>query len=77
MVVAVIVTPVALSAPTTGPSHVKVELVQFQFITPVAEVHVYVPLAVCVPVPVATAGVADAWADSTLSPEAFTAVTTK
>jgi hypothetical protein len=46
MVVAVTVTPVSVPAPTLGPSHGKSELVQFQTKTPVAEFHVYVPLAV-------------------------------
>jgi hypothetical protein len=54
MVVAVIVTPVGGfgSGPdVVGPSHVKSVLVQLNAITPVVEFHVYVPLALCVPVP--------------------------
>ena len=53
MVVSVIVTPVSVSVPVLncGPSQVKSELVQFHVITPVVEFHVYVPLALCVPVP--------------------------
>ena len=46
MVVAVIITPVSVSEPSTGPSHTKFELVQFQVITRVVEFQVYVPLAV-------------------------------
>lgn len=40
MVVAVIVTPVLVSVPKSGPSHVKSELVQLSVSTPVVEFHV-------------------------------------
>ena len=60
MVVDVIVTPVSVSVPKRGPLHVKSELVQVIASAPVPEVQVYVPLAVCVPVPAVVDGFADA-----------------
>ena len=49
MVVDVIVTPVIVVVPKSGPLHVKFELVTFKVITLVVEFQSYVPLAVYVP----------------------------